>query len=75
MSMNYIGLLIVACGIFSVCGAVFDWDWFLNSRKAEFFVSMFGRSGARIFYVVLGLFLVIMGLLLTLGILKDAAHG
>jgi purine-cytosine permease-like protein len=70
--MNPIGLLLVAGGIFSVCGAAFDWDFFINSRKARFFVTVFGRTGARIFYGVLGLAVVVMGALITLGILKDA---
>ena len=70
--MNPIGLILVAGGLFSICGAAFDWDWFINSRKAQFFVAILGRTGARIFYGVLGVVVVIMGTLITLGILKDA---
>jgi hypothetical protein len=70
--MNLFGLLIVAGGLFSICGAAFDWDFFLNSRKARLFVSMFGRNGARIFYGILGLVIVILGTLITMGILEDA---
>ena len=71
--MNPIGLLLVAAGLFSICGAAFDWDFFINSRKARFFVSTFGRTGARIFYGLLGLGIVILGTLITMGVLKDAA--
>ena len=70
--MNPFGLILVAAGLFSICGAVFDWDFFINSRKARFYVSIFGRVGARIFYAILGLVIVILGALITLGILKDA---
>jgi hypothetical protein len=70
--MNPIGLILVAAGIFSICGAAFDWDWFINSRKAQIFVAMFGRNGARVFYVILGLAIIVMGALIWLGILKDA---
>jgi len=70
--MNPFGLILVAFGIFSICGAVFDWDWFINSRKARFFVAIFGRTGARIFYGILGLVIIVIGVLVTLGILKDA---
>jgi hypothetical protein len=45
-------------GIFAIVGAVGDWDWFMTNNKARIFVSLFGRTGARIFYIVLGLFLV-----------------
>jgi hypothetical protein len=70
--MNPVGLILVAAGIFSICGAAFDWDFFINSRKARFFVSTFGRTGARVFYGVLGLVIVVLGTLITAGILKDA---
>ncbi|RIK81761.1 MAG: hypothetical protein DCC68_08040 [Planctomycetota bacterium] len=69
--MNPFGLIFVAVGIFSICGAVFDWDWFINSRKAQFFVAMFGRNGARIFYGILGAAIVILGTLLMFGVIKN----
>ena len=65
--MNPIGLFIVGAGIFSICGGAFDWDWFMESRKAQIFVWVFGRSGARIVYGLLGAVLVIFGVLTTIG--------
>ena len=44
----------IAAGIFSICGALFNWDWFLNNWRARFFVRVLGRGGARIFYGLLG---------------------
>lgn len=70
--MNPIGLLIVAGGMFSIAGAAFDWDWFMNSRKAAFLVAILSRTGARIFYLLLGLVLVTMGILLTANIIQNA---
>ena len=35
-----------------------DYDWFMNSGKAWIFVKLFGRDGARVFYILLGLFLI-----------------
>ena len=70
--MNPFGLILVAAGLFAICGAAFDWDFFINSRKARFFVSILGRMGARIFYAILGLVIVVLGALITAGILKDA---
>ncbi len=67
--MNPVGLFLVAAGIFSICGAAFDWDWFINSRKAAFFVAILGRNGARVFYGILGAALVVLGALMTLGVL------
>ena len=71
--MNLIGLLLVAAGISSICGAAFDRGFFMESRKARFFVTIFGRTGARVVYGILGLAIVVMGTLITLGILKDAS--
>jgi endoglycosylceramidase len=69
--MNASGLIFVAAGIFSICGAAFDWDWFINSYKARFFVTIFGRTGARIFYGLLGIVIVVMGLLMMLDVLYN----
>ena len=52
----------VGAGLFSIAGAVFNWDWFMENSRARFFVQVFGRDGARVFYVTLGLFLIIMGI-------------
>ncbi len=71
--MNPIGLLVVAAGIFSIVGAALDWDWFINSRKAQFWVAILGRTGTRIFYGILGLAISIFGILWTLGLLNNAA--
>ena len=65
--MNWMGLLIAGAGAFSVAGAIADWDWFMESRKARFFVKVLGRTGARIFYGLLGLALIALGLAGLLG--------
>lgn len=64
------GLLIVACGLFSICGAFFNWDWFMNHRKARFLSNLLGRQGARLFYGALGTALVVLGGAITSGSLK-----
>lgn len=71
--MNLFALLLVAAGLFSVCGAAFDWDFFMNSRRARFFVMIFGRTGARVFYTILGVAIMVLGLIMTFGGLRDAA--
>lgn len=69
--MNPIGLFIVAAGLFSLAGGVYNWEWFMNHRKARFMSTILSRTGARIFYVILGLVLVGFGILITLGIVRD----
>ena len=59
-------ILAVIIGILTIICAINDYDWFMKSSKAEFFVKTFGRDGARKFYVILGIFIVICGILAIL---------
>jgi tetratricopeptide (TPR) repeat protein len=56
----------VAAGIFTILGAMLDWDWFMHHPRARFFVAILGRTGARVFYMLLGCFLLALGLLISL---------
>ena len=67
--MNLLGLLFVGIGLFTIAGAWFDWDWFMNARKARFMVKILTRNGARIFYGCLGIALLVFGILGTFGII------
>jgi hypothetical protein len=51
-------------GIFAILAAIQNWDWFFTNWRAEIFVKLFGRDGARVFYAVLGAVLILMGFLL-----------
>jgi hypothetical protein len=70
--MDLGGLLFVAIGLFALSGAGFNWDWFMNHRKARLFSSIFGRSGARFFYGLLGVGLIVLGILMMAGIVKNS---
>lgn len=65
--MSWIGWLFAAAGIFSFCGGLFDWDWFMNSRKAQSLSRLISRSGARIFYCALGIFITVLGVMAGIG--------
>ncbi|MBN2137444.1 MAG: immunity 17 family protein [Sedimentisphaerales bacterium] len=62
-------LILVLAGLFAVVAAAFDWEWFLNSRKARPLVSLLSRTGARIFYCVIGLGVAVLGLLIAFGVI------
>jgi hypothetical protein len=64
-------LLLVLAGLFAMAGGVFDWEWFMNNRKAQALVNLLGRGGARLFYVILGLAIAILGLLITFGVVAS----
>ncbi len=59
-------IIVILIGVFSLAGAVFDWDWFISGRKVRFFVDIFGRKVTRIIYGLLGLILIGWGVFLTL---------
>ncbi|MBP6408047.1 MAG: immunity 17 family protein [Fusobacteriaceae bacterium] len=63
------GIFFVLAGLFSILGAVKNWDFFMNNRKAYIWVKLFGRNGARIFYGILGFVIAIIGLGISVGIL------
>jgi hypothetical protein len=50
----------ILAGIFSIAGGIFNWDFFMNNSRARFFVDIFGRDGARLFYIVLGVVVILL---------------
>lgn len=68
--MNLKTILLVAGGLFALAGAVMDWDWFMNHRRASLIKTVLrGRRNARIFYALLGIGLAVMGVLGMAGII------
>lgn len=58
------GIIAILGGIFCTFCAYKNYNWFMNSSKAWLFVKLFGRNGARIFYMGLGVFLILAGIML-----------
>jgi hypothetical protein len=56
-----IGIILVLAGVFTVIGAICNWDFFMNSFKSRFWVKLLGRNKARIFYGIVGTGIVILG--------------
>jgi len=62
--MNIAFAVIMALGgIFSICASIFNWDFFFENYKARPVVKLIGRNGARVFYVLLGLFVIFCGIM------------
>lgn len=53
--------IFILAGSFALVSSVLNFDWYFNSRKAATFVNIFGRTGARIFYGLLGIALIVAG--------------
>ena len=52
--MNFAIMLLILIGLFTACGGIFDWKWFIGHWKSRLFVNMFGHRGARVFYILFG---------------------
>jgi hypothetical protein len=61
--------LIVLVGAFTISGGLFNWNWFMLSRRARLIVRILGRGGARIFYVILGAVISVFGLFTVVAVL------
>jgi hypothetical protein len=66
----WISIFFVIAGLFSFASAVLDWEWFMTDRKADIFVRVLGRNGARVLYALLGIFLIGLGLAGAFGVLE-----
>lgn len=53
-------LLAMGGGVLCILASIYDWDWFFDNFRARPFVRLLGREGARWFYAILGLFLMVM---------------
>lgn len=60
----------IGSGVFGVLGAWRNWDWFFAWSPAPVFVALFTRTGARIFYLLLGLGLILCGVLAGMGVIR-----
>lgn len=59
--MSVAGMVASGAGLFALLGSLLDWSVLLESRRAYLFVRVLGRNGARVFYGLLGLFILFIG--------------
>lgn len=69
MNDRFVGFFAIAAGLFAICGALFQWAFFMEHHKARRLVRMFGRQPVRVFYIILGAGLILLGALLASGVL------
>ena len=69
--MHPIGVaMCVAGGVYSILGALKNWEWFFAWPPAPTIVRVLTRKGARFFYVGLGIFVIAGGILAGLGLIQ-----
>ena len=62
--MKYIifGILFIILGITSILASVFNWGLFFDHWKAKPLIKILGRSGAKVFYIVIGIITIIFSI-------------
>jgi len=48
-------ILISSIGVFVIAAAIGNWEWFFSNWRAQLFVKLFGREGARVAYAAMGI--------------------
>lgn len=57
----FVGSVTIGLGLFVISAAIFNWDWYYQLQKARWIQSLCGRNGARVFFGILGLGLIVLG--------------
>ena len=50
----------MVCGLCCVFCAVMNYEWFMINNKSAPVIDILGREGARIFYIILGVAIVVL---------------
>lgn len=60
----FTSFIFILPGIIALLAALFNWSWFFSSRSASYFVETLGRSGARLFYALLGVLFIVAAVMI-----------
>ena len=63
----------VLVGILSILASVFNWEWFFTAHNSQFIVRNLGRNKARIFYALLGIGMIAVGVYFFLSVQESLA--
>lgn len=65
---NVLYILLFIGGLITLLGAILNWTWIFKSKRSKSIVSTLGLSGARFFYGIVGLALMILSALSIFGV-------
>ncbi len=71
----FVGAVAVGIGLLAILSAAFNWDWPYQFWTARWVDSRFGRRGARIFYVILGIVMIALGVAIATGFGPNQSRG
>ncbi|MBO8438043.1 MAG: immunity 17 family protein [Bacteroidetes bacterium] len=53
-------VLFIILGLLSLTASIFNLKWLFTSESGRFFIKLFGKAGARIFYGAIGILVLYM---------------
>jgi len=59
------GLVLIVVSVLAITASLRNWRWFMESRKTQIWIKLFGRNGARGFYFCIGALVLVIGVLLV----------
>jgi hypothetical protein len=65
-----LGILMVLVGLFAMAGSAFNWNWYWERRRMRIWVDLLGRPAARVVFGILGLAVLVVGVLVTAGVIQ-----
>lgn len=68
-------ILFFLCGGFAAFCAIKDYEWFMGHRRAKMVARLLGHNGTRIFYVTLGVALMVIAVVVFMKGGFGAAEG
>ena len=70
MEENQFGWGLVFMGTFALFSIGMRWKWFMNIFRVQLVYKILGNVGGMIFYVILSLTLIIVGVLVIAGVIR-----
>ena len=67
----FVGAVAMILGGVCLAAAVFNWPWYFELHKSRWIERLCGRVGARIFFALIGIGLIVLGGAIALGFLNN----
>lgn len=71
----FVGAVTIGLGLFVCSAAFFNWDWYYELQKARWIQSICGRTGARVFFGIFGIGLIVLGAIIASGTFSRDSGG
>jgi hypothetical protein len=63
--VEFIGWVFIVVALSTIGLVMYRWNWLMKSHRVRFMVKLFKEPGAKIFYVLVGFALMVIGSLLV----------